>query len=90
MPAITTLVLVPNETSGETPELPSRTIPAGFPAALWTVRTATVYVPLCVPPKVALPRIVSVAPSTVSVPLVQSRTVESLPSPIVVSDVIVM
>ena len=72
---------------GEAPESPSSMMPPGTADVLLTVSRPTV-TPLLYLPNVERPRMVRVAPMIVRLPLVTSRTVESEPSPIVVSEVI--
>ena len=73
--------------TGEAPESPSSMMPPGTADVLLTVSRPTV-TPLLYLPNVEHPRMVRVAPMIVRLPLVTSRTVESEPSPIVVSEVI--
>ena len=83
VPVIEMMVSLFVEMTGETPALPSRTMPAGVVPELSTVSLMTPF-PLLYLPNVDCPRIVRVAPMTVRVPLVTLRTVEFDPSPIVV------
>ena len=83
VPLIDRMVSLSVEMTGETPALPSSRMPPGVDPEPFTVSLIAA-LPLLYFPNLEFPRIVKVAPMTVRVPLVTSRTVEFDPSPMVV------